>query len=77
MLGVRFLDVDFMRINLAFEAQTVFEQSALGIAAQCDHTGHRPMEEYRVVGSIRPASLHGGRALVCVGRVRGKLVRND
>jgi hypothetical protein len=29
------------------------------------------------VGSIRPASLNGGRALVCVGRVRGKLVRHD
>jgi hypothetical protein len=35
------------------------------------------MEEYRVVGSIRPASLNGGRALVSVGRVRGKLVRHD
>jgi hypothetical protein len=31
------------------------------------------MEEYRVVGSIRPASLNEGRALVCVGRVRGKV----
>jgi len=35
------------------------------------------MEEYGVVGSIGPASLNGGRALVYVGRVRGKLVRHD
>jgi hypothetical protein len=42
----------------------------------CDHPGQRPMKEYWAVGSICPAFLEQRRALVCVGRVRGKLVRH-
>src|SRR5260370_42453278 len=32
-----------------------FDQRPPWHRCPCDHTGHRPMEEYRVVGSIRSA----------------------